>query len=167
MEIGLLLLRLAVGLTMAAHGAQKLFGWFGGPGLDAVGGFFEQLGFVPGRRNAWMAGAGEFSGGVLLAIGLLTPAAAALLIAIMFVAVMSVHLKNGFFVTTGGYEYNLVLAVAAASVAFIGPGPLSVDALLGLPLAGAGWGFTAIVIGLAGGGVALAGRRQAAPALSK
>ena len=167
MEIGILLLRLVVGLTMAAHGAQKLFGWFGGPGLDAVGGFFEQLGFVPGRRNAWLAGAGEFFGGVLLAIGLLTPAAAAVLIAVMFVAVLSVHAKNGFFVTAGGYEYNLVLAVSAASVAFIGPGPLSVDALIGLPLSGISWGFAAIIVGVVGGGGALAGRRHPAPALAK
>ncbi len=167
MEIGTLLLRLAVGLTLAAHGAQKLFGWFGGPGLDAVGGFFEQLGFVPGRRNAWLAGAGEFFAGLMLAAGLLTPVAAAVILAVMFVAVFSVHLKNGFFATGGGYEYNLVLGVAAVSLAFIGPGPLSVDALAGWPLAGITWGFVAIIVGLAGGGGALAGRRHPAPAVSR
>src|SRR6266571_698314 len=79
MDIGLLLLRLAVGLTLAAHGTQKLFGWFGGPGLDAVGQFFVMLGFLPGRRNALMAGLAETGGGVLLALGFLTPLAAALL----------------------------------------------------------------------------------------
>jgi putative oxidoreductase len=168
MEIGLFLLRSAVGLTLAAHGAQKLFGWFGGYGLDATGGFMEGLGFRPGRRHALMAGLVEFGGGLSLALGLLTPLAAAAVIALMLVAVVTVHLKAGFFVSTGGYEYNLVLAVAALAVAFSGPGAWSVDALLGLPLSGPFWGAAALVIGVVGGTVRLAGRHaptlQTAPA---
>ena len=112
MDFGILLLRSVVGLTMAAHGAQKLFGWFGGPGLDKVALGFEQLGFVPGRRHARLAGLAEVGGGLLLALGLLTPVAGALILALMLVAALSVHLKGGFFLTSGGYEYNLVLGVA-------------------------------------------------------
>ena len=113
MDIGLLLLRLTVGLTLFAHGAQKLFGWFGGPGIDAIGQFFTMLGFPPGRRNALMAGLAETGGGLLLALGFLTPLAAALLCSVMLVAAITVHIKKGFFITNGGLEYTLVLGVAA------------------------------------------------------
>ena len=164
MEIGLLVLRSVVGLTLAAHGAQKLFGWFGGYGLDGTGGFMESLGFRPGRRSAFMAGLVEAGGGLLLALGLLTPFAAAAIVAVMLVAVVSVHLKAGFFSTGGGYEYNLVLAAAALALAFTGPGALSLDAVFGLQLSGAIWGVAALVAGLAGGAIQLAGRTQA-PAL--
>jgi uncharacterized membrane protein YphA (DoxX/SURF4 family) len=92
MNLGLLLLRLTVGLTIAAHGSQKLFGWFSGPGLSGTGQFFTMLGFPPGRRHASMAGLSETVGGLLLALGLLTPLAAAAKIAVMIVAVFSVHL---------------------------------------------------------------------------
>src|SRR5712671_3702943 len=109
MDIGLLLLRLTLGLTLAAHGTQKLFGWFGGPGLDAIGQFFAMLGFRPGRRHAFMAGLVETGAGLLLALGFLTPAAAAAAFSVMLVAGISVHLKKGFFATNGGYEYTLVL----------------------------------------------------------
>src|SRR6058998_3736035 len=94
MSLGLLILRLVVGLTMAAHGAQKLFGWFGGYGLAATGGFLEQLGFVPGRRHALFAGLAELSGGLLLALGLATPLAAMLITSVMFVAIATVHIKH-------------------------------------------------------------------------
>ena len=160
MEIGLLLLRSAIGLTLAAHGAQKLFGWFGGYGLAGTGGFMETLGFRPGRRQALMAGLAESGGGLLLALGFLTPVAAAAVVAVMIVAAVSVHLKAGFFVTTGGFEYNLVLAVAALAVAFTGPGARSVDTLLGLPLSGPLWGAAALVIGVVGGTIRLAGRHE-------
>jgi putative oxidoreductase len=163
MEIGLLLLRLTVGLTLAAHGAQKLFGWFGGYGLEGTGQFLASIGFVPGRRQALRAGLAEFGGGLLLAVGLFSPVAAAILVAVMFVATMSVHVKQGFFVTSGGYEYTLVLAVAALTIAFTGPGALSLDALLGYSMSGASWGFAALVAGLAGGAIPLALRRQALP----
>ena len=164
MEIGLLVLRSIVGLTLAAHGAQKLFGWFGGHGLDGTGGFMESLGFKPGRRHAFLAGLAETGAGLLLAVGLLTPFAAAAIIAVMLVAVVTVHSKAGFFSTGGGYEYNLVLAGAALALAFTGPGALSLDAALGLQQSGAIWGAGALIAGLAGGAIQLAGREQS-PAL--
>ena len=159
MAIGLLILRLVVGLTLAAHGAQKLFGWFGGYGLTGTGGFLEQLGFVPGKRHALAAGLAELSGGLLLAVGLATPLAATLIISVMFVAIATVHLKNGFFNSNQGFEYNLTLAAVALSVATIGAGPVSVDAALRLPDAGPVWGLAALLAGVIGGSVQLAGRK--------
>jgi len=163
MEIGLLLLRLTVGLTLAAHGAQKGLGWFGGPGLDRIGGMFEMLGFHPGRRHALMASVVEIVGGLLLALGLLTPLAAALTFSLMIVAAVSVHMKNGFFITNGGFEYNLVFGVTGLTIAFTGPGALSIDALLGLPAlhGGAFWGLVSFVVGLIGASLQLAQRRTA------
>jgi putative oxidoreductase len=161
MNIGLLLLRLAVGLTLAAHGTQKLFGWFGGPGLNATGQFFTVLGFPPGRRHALMAALGETLSGVLLAIGLATPAAAAIFVSVMLVAVVTVHLSKGFFAQNGGYEYAFVLAVAGLTLAFTGPGSLSLDAVLGLERSGAVWGVAALLAGLLGGGTALLEWRKA------
>lgn len=162
MNVGLLLLRLVVGLTLAAHGSQKLFGWFGGPGLDATGQFFAMLGFPPGRRHALMAGLAETGGGLLLALGLITPFASAAIVSVMLVAIVSVHIKKGFFAQNGGYEYNLVLAVAALALAFAGPGSLSVDALLGYSDSGNFWGLAALVAGVLGGTVALMERKPAA-----
>ena len=161
MNIGLLFLRLAVGLTLAAHGTQKLFGWFGGPGLSATGQFFTVLGFPPGRRHALMAALGETLGGVLLALGLATPAAVAVVVSVMLVAVVTVHLSKGFFAQNGGYEYAFVLAVAALTLAFTGPGSFSIDALIGLSRSGALWGTTALLAGLVGGGTALLEWRKA------
>jgi putative oxidoreductase len=159
MDIGLLLLRLAIGLTVAAHGAQKLFGWFGGPGLDATGQFFEMIGFIPGRRQALLAGLAETMGGLLLGLGLFTPVGTALVLSVMFVAVVAVHLQKGFFNQNGGYEYNLVLAIAALSVAFAGPGSLSLDALVSYHLSGPIWGTAAFLVGVLGGVITLAQRR--------
>lgn len=158
MNIGLLLLRLGVGLTMSAHGTQKLFGWFGGHGLDGTGKFMEMLGFRPGRRNALVAGLAELGGGLLLALGLLTPFAAAAIVAVMLVASLVVHRPKGFFVSNGGFEYNLVLGLAALSLAFSGAGLYSLDAVFGLPLNGAAWGGAALVAGLGGAGIQLLGR---------
>jgi putative oxidoreductase len=160
MEIGLLVLRLVVGLTLAAHGTQKLFGWFGGYGLSGTGQFLESIGFVPGRRNAFLAGLAEALGGLLLALGLVTPLAAAAIVGVMLVAVWSVHLSKGFFVTGGGYEYNLVLSAAALGLAFTGPGTLSLDALLGLDWKGPVWGVGALLLGLVGGWLRLATRHH-------
>src|SRR5712692_8643813 len=159
MDIGLLLLRLTAGLTLAAHGTQKLFGWFGGPGLDATGQFFALLGFPPGRRHALMAGVAETGGGLLLALGLITPVAAALVLSVMLVAALTVHIKKGFFAQNGGYEYTLVLGVAALTVAFTGPGSLSLDALLGHRLSGAFWGVAALFVGVLGAVISLMQRR--------
>jgi putative oxidoreductase len=159
MEIGLLMVRLAVGLTLAAHGAQKLFGWFGGYGLSGTGQFMETLGFAPGRRSALLAGLGEAGGGLLLALGLATPLAAAAIVGVMLVAAVSVHLEHGFFVQSQGFEYTLVLAAAALAVAFTGAGQLSLDAGLGWNLGGVSWGLAALAAGLLGGGVRLATRK--------
>jgi len=161
MEFGVLLLRLTVGLTLAAHGGQKLFGWFGGPGLDGAGRALENLGFFPGRRHAFMAGLTEIGGGLLLALGLVTPVAASIVAAVMLVAGVSAHARRGFFLTNGGYEYTLMLGLSGLSVAFTGPGAVSLDALLGLNLAGAGWGAAAALVALAGGAIQLGQRRDA------
>jgi len=161
MDIGLLVLRLAVGLTMAAHGGQKLFGWFGGYGLTGTGGFLESLGFRPGRVHAALAGTAEFGGGLLIALGLLTPVGAALIIAVMVVAIGSVHLPKGFFVSDGGFEYNLMIVASSIALAFAGPGAYSLDAVEGLNLAGWLPGVVTLVAGLVLGGGAFAGRRGA------
>ena len=148
------------------HGSQKLFGWFGGYGLEGTGGFLEQLGFRPGRRAALMAGLTEAGGGALLTLGLLTPLAATMVIAVMLVAIVSVHLSKGFFASNGGYEYPLLLAVAALTLAITGPGQISLDALLGTERAGLPWGIAAAALGSLGAAVQLLGRRttQATPA---
>ena len=162
MEFGLLVIRVALGLTLAAHGAQKLFGWFGGGGVAGTGGFFEQLGFRPGKAMAVMAGLGEALGGLGIAFGLLTPFAAALVIAVMAVAIVSVHLEKGFFSTNGGYEFPLLNALVAFGLVFIGPGSLSFDGVLGLKLAGPEWAGVALAIGLLGAAAPLAARARRA-----
>lgn len=159
MDLGIFLLRAVVGLTLAAHGAQKVFGWFGGHGLDGTGQFMTMLGFRPGRRHALTAGLAEAGGGVLLALGLLTPVGAALGASVMLVAAVTAHVKNGFFNSSGGFEYNLVLGVSALSIAFIGPGVASIDALLGYSLSGALWGTAAALVAASGAAIQLAQRR--------
>lgn len=160
MSVGLLILRLVVGLTLAAHGAQKLLGWFGGYGIAGTGQFLEQLGFRPGRLHAAQAGIVEVVGGVFLAVGLLTPAAAAAVVAVMLVAAVSVHLKGGFFLQGGGYEYTLILGAAALTLAFTGPGAISLDQALGVSWSGEAWGLGALAAGLIGGAVPLATRKM-------
>jgi putative oxidoreductase len=161
MSVGLLILRLVVGLSLAAHGAQKLFGWFGGYGLAGTGQFLEQLGFRPGRVQAAQAGIAELVGGLFLAAGFLTPAAAAAVVAVMLVAAVSVHVKNGFFASSGGYEYTLVLGGAALALAFTGPGAISLDRALGITWSGVTWGVAALAVGLIGGAVPLLARKTA------
>ena len=163
MDLGLLIVRLVVGITLAAHGSQKLGRWFGGGGIAGTAPFFEQLGFRPGRLHAALAGIAETGGGLLLAAGLLTPLAAAGLIAVMVVAVGSVHWGKGFFLQTGGFEYNLVLAAGALAVAFTGPGAISLDRALGISWSGTSWGLAALLLGLIGGAAELF-TRKAAPA---
>lgn len=129
-DAGLLALRIGVGGALIAHGAQKLFGFFGGHGLDGTGAFFDSIGFRPGKLNALAAGLGEAGGGLLLAAGLATPAAGAAAAGTMVVA-SSMHRDKGFFAQDGGYEYPAVLGLVAASLALGGPGQLSLDAALG------------------------------------
>lgn len=121
-NIGLLLIRLIVGLTFAGHGTQKLFGWFGGYGLKGTGGWLESIGMKPGVLMALFAGLGELAGGLLFAAGVWTPVAAALIVLTMLVAIFKVHGKNGYWVTSNGFEYNLMLIAVAVGVALVGPG---------------------------------------------
>lgn len=132
MDVGLLLARMVFGLVMTAHGSQKLFGWFGGYGLAGTGGFFESLGFRPGRLFAAAAGASEMIGGLLLAAGLLGPLGPAMIISIMIVAVATVHWPNGLFAQNNGAEVPLLYSAAAVAIALIGNGAYSLDAALGL-----------------------------------
>ncbi|WP_078381702.1 DoxX family protein [Sutcliffiella halmapala] len=129
LSIGLLLIRIVVGLTFMAHGAQKLFGWFGGHGIQGTGGFFESIGIKPGKPMAAAAGLSEFIGGLLLVVGLFTPFAGIILAGTMIVAIFKVHAANGFWATSGGYEYNLILLVVAIAFAFMGAGNYAIDAL--------------------------------------
>ncbi|MEF2966774.1 DoxX family protein [Paenibacillus sp. M1] len=128
--IGLLIIRLVVGLSFMAHGAQKLFGWFGGHGPKGTGGWMESLGFKPGVLMAVLAGGAEFAGGLLFAAGLLTPLGALLIILTMIMAIFAVHGKNGYWSTANGYEYNLLIIAVVLGVALIGAGDFSFDALL-------------------------------------
>lgn len=159
MDVGILLLRVTVGLALAAHGSQKAFGWFGGYGPDGTGQFMEALGFRPGRRHALAAGFVELAGGLLLALGFLTPLAAALIASVMVVAAVTVHWKNGFFISSGGYELNLLFGVAALSVAFVGPGALSVDGVAGYAHGGISCGVSAAIVAVVGAIGQLAQRR--------
>src|SRR5262245_11634741 len=163
MDVGILLLRMTVGLALAAHGSQKVFAWFGGYGPDGTGQFMEVLGFRPGRRHALAAGFTELIGGLLLALGFLTPLAAALIASVMVVAAVTVHWKNGFFAPSGN-ELNLVLAMAALSVAFTGPGALSVDGIAGYAPGGIAWGVSATFVAAVGAIGQLAQRRILAAA---
>jgi putative oxidoreductase len=150
MGLGITTLRAVVGGAFFAHGAQKLFGWFGGHGPDATGQAFERMGMRPGKRNALIAGASEAGGGALLALGLMTPLGAAAVTGVMSEAVRRVHWEKGFFSTEGGYEYNLVLVATAAAIADAGPGPLSLDRALGIKMSGPAWALAALGAGVAG-----------------
>ena len=173
MDIALFVLRAVVGLFFVGHGAQKLFGSFGGHGLAGTAGFFDSIGMKPGRRNAIAAGTAEFAGGLLFVLGLLTPLAAVLIIATMTVAILTVHAKNGPWVTDSGWEYNAVLIAASFALAGAGPGEISLDDAIGwMPdISGTGWALGALALGALGGLGALAStrattRRTAAPATS-
>jgi putative oxidoreductase len=164
MDIGLLVARVVFGLVMAAHGSQKLFGWFGGYGLTGTGGFLEQLGFRPGRTFAALAGGTEVLSGLLLALGLLGPIGPAAMVSVMVVATLTVHLPHGLFAQNNGFEVPLLYATAAVALALTGFGAYSLDALLGLD---ALWttGVTVVVLALGvAGGFANAALRRPAPA---
>jgi putative oxidoreductase len=162
MSLGLLVLRVVVGLLFFGHGAQKLLGWFGGHGLSGTGAFFESMGFPQGKRQAFTAGLFEAGGGLLIALGLVTPFAAAALIAVMTVAVIKVHFQKGVWVTEGGYEYNAVLAAVVFALAGVGAGNWSLDHALSLNVHGTGWALAALGAGILGGLVPLAEARLAA-----
>lgn len=129
-HIGLLIIRLVVGLLFAGHGAQKLFGSFGGYGLKGTGGWMESIGLKPGVTMALFAGLAEFVGGLLFAAGLFTPFAGIIIAATMVIAIVKVHGPNGLWSTQNGYEYNLVLLVVTIGIALTGPGKYALDAFL-------------------------------------
>jgi len=167
MDLALFVLRLVVGCYFAGHGAQKLWGAFGGHGPAGTGQFFESLGLKPGRLHAQAAGWSEFLGGVLLAFGFLTPVAAVLIISVMTVAVLTIHGKNGPWVTDQGYEYNAVLVAVAFTLA-ASPGSWSLDGAFGFgSIHGTGAAIIALALGLFGGYLALtigrSGRLAGAP----
>lgn len=167
MNEGLLVARLVFGLLMAAHGSQKLFGWFGGHGLAGVGGYFEVLGFRPGRLFAAAASAAELAGGLLIALGFLGPLGPAIVVAVMLVAAVTVHAKGGLFASTNGIEVPLLYGAAAAALALTGPGRISLDAAFGLSGAwspAASW--AALAAGIGAGLANLALRRPAAQVLA-
>jgi putative oxidoreductase len=161
-DLALLTIRLIVGGVFAAHGAQKLFGWFGGYGIKGTGGFFEALGFRPGALFAAAAGAAEFSGGLLIAAGFLGPAGATLMGAAMIVAIVAVHLKGGLFASNNGIEMPLVYALTGFALAFAGPGAFSLDNLTGLTfLDSPAYAWVGVALAIAGGLGNLALRRTA------
>ncbi|PGS46440.1 DoxX family protein [Bacillus sp. AFS041924] len=129
-NIGLLIIRLVIGLLFVGHGAQKLFGWFGGYGLKGTGGWFESIGMKPGVTIALFAGLAELIGGILFTLGLFTPLAGIIIAGTMAMAIIKVHAPNGLWATANGYEYNLTLFSVAIGVALIGPGQYAIDAFL-------------------------------------
>jgi putative oxidoreductase len=158
---GILLVRVLFGAAISAHGAQKLFGWFGGYGLKGTGGFFQGLGFHPGVAFAAAAGLSEFVGGLLLVIGLFTPLGASAVLAAMIVAMVSVHLKGGFFAATNGIEMPFAYAAAALGLLFTGGGEYSLDAQFGLTFPGQPYVVLGLlVLTIVGAIVTLAVRRQ-------
>jgi putative oxidoreductase len=130
LNIGLLLIRLVIGILFIGHGAQKLFGWFGGYGLKGTGGWFESIGMKPGVTMALMAGLTELIGGILFALGLITPLGGIMIAATMVIAIAKVHGANGLWSTSNGYEYNLVLLAVTIGIALVGPGQYALDAFL-------------------------------------
>lgn len=164
--IGLLVARLIIGLLMAAHGAQKLLGWFGGYGLKQTGEFFVHLGFRQGRTFAAAASIGEIVSGLLIALGLLGPVGPALMISIMIVAAVTVHWQHGLFATSNGIELPLIYSAAAFGLALTGPGMYSVDSALGIASV---WTTTPTLIALATGvvgGLANLALRKASPTVA-
>ena len=163
MNIARTLARVTIGGLFVGHGTQKLFGWFGGPGMDGTSGMMDKLELRPARQNALAAGISETAGGALLAAGALMPVAAAMMTGTMTTAIRKVHFEKGLWNTGGGYEFNLALIAAAIALVDSGPGRPSVDEALGIELKGSGWALAALAAGVAGSAAVIeAGRRMPA-----
>ena len=150
MKLGALLIRGIVGPLFIGHGTQKLFGWFGGGGIEATGEQFESLGLKPGKHQARAAGLAETLGGALLLTGFLTPVGATFVSGTMVTAIRKVHASKGPWVTQGGYEYNLVLLAAMVALTERGAGPLSVDSSVAPDLKGTRWALLQLGAAVAG-----------------
>jgi putative oxidoreductase len=159
---GLLLIRLVFGLSLAAHGAQKLFGALGGKGPRGTAQGFEQMGFRMPLAMAVLAGGSELGGGLLFAAGLLTPLAAVAMTGVMLIAIATVHWAKGFWVTAGGFEYNLAIIAAAIGIAAAGPGRFSLDRAAGWDdgLSGVWWGAGALAVALVAALITLTAARS-------
>ena len=167
MDIGLLILRIGVGGILAIHGAHKLLPTSrGGMGMKATTGFVDSLGFRPAKPLAWLLALTELAGGLALAAGFATPAAATAAIGVMVAAILAVHLDKGFFAQAGGYEFPLALAIGALAASFAGPGRWSVDGALGWDLAGHGWGLAAAATGVAAAVIVVGSRHLRFPRMA-
>jgi putative oxidoreductase len=164
MGIGKLVLRLVVGSIFTVHGLQKLTGTFGGPGLAGTEKMMESTRMYPARRNALFVALGETLSGLGIILGAATPFSVGVATATMATAVRKVHLKNGFFNSKGGYEFNVTLTAAAAALAIDGPGPISVDAVVGKSRWGLFWGVFAVVGGIIASSFAIEAGEDQAPA---
>jgi putative oxidoreductase len=166
MNLGKLALRGVIGPLFVGHGTQKLFGWFGGHGLDGTAGFFESgLQLRPGKRHATAAGMSEALGGALITLGAATPVAASMIMGTMTTAIRKVHAPNGPWVSQGGWEYNAVLIAALTVIAEQGPGPVSLDHLLGAERSGPAWGLGALALGVAASFATVELAHRSAPAV--
>jgi putative oxidoreductase len=161
---GLLVLRIVIGLTLAAHGAQKLFGWWGGPGMAGWTGVMTRMRMRPAAPWAWLSSLSELLGGLGLAAGLLTPLPNLAIAAAMLVAISLVHWPKGFWNTKGGFEFNLSILAAVAAITLAGPGSYSLDAALGIRLPEPITLIAGVVLLLVGVGGALGTRAPAVPA---
>jgi putative oxidoreductase len=163
MDLGRTALRFVIGPLFVGHGTQKLFGWFGGHGLDGTAAFFEKLGLRPGRRQAATAGGAEAVGGALLTLGALTPVAGGLVTGTMITAIRRVHLAKGPWATNGGYEYNLTLIAAMLALTEAGPGRPSVDEAVFPRLKGNGWTLAQFAAAVAGAALLTSERMNREP----
>jgi putative oxidoreductase len=143
-DVGLLIIRVVLGALLIGHGTQKLFGWFGGFGLEGTGAWMHSIGHRPGRLMAAVAGLSEAGGGLLLALGFLDPLGTAIVIGVMVTAATT-HWKNGVWNSEGGYELPMFYAIVAAGLAFTGPGRYSIDNAIGWSY---GWGYAVVAIGV-------------------
>ena len=159
--LGLLVLRLVLGLILVGHGAQKLFGWWGGSGMTGWTGAMTRMRIRPAMPWAWMSALAEFVGGLLVAIGFLNPLGSFAIAGSMLVAIALVHWPKGFWTTKGGYEFNLLIIAAAATVAIAGPGAYSLDTVLGIHLPEPVLLIVGTLATLAGVGVAVGTRAPA------